>query len=215
MPTRHGLTIGEMARHFQADARMSCALEVVRLEGWRRSMYFDETGLPWVNPSPNMRSLEAAIAYPGLGALEGTSLSVGRGTGRAFTLYGAPWADERLAERLNERGLAGVAFKPARFTPRVEPGFPVYPHSERECRGIELEIRDRRAFRPVRAALHALDVLHRLHPKDFTFSKACAMIGRASIEADLKAGAAPEKIEAGWAEETAAWAAARKKFLLY
>lgn len=216
MPTRHGLTVGEIARLYNADPKMDCALEVVRLEGWKRPMYFDETGLPWVNPSPNMRSLSAAIAYPGLGALEGTSLSVGRGTGRAFTLYGAPWVNAaRLCADLNGRGLAGVRFKEAVFTPRLEAGFPRYPHTDLECRGFELEILDRRAFRPVQAALHVLDALHRLHPKDFTFAKACAMIGRASIEADLRAGIPPSRIEAGWGEGLRAWIEFRKRFLLY
>lgn len=216
MPTRHGLTVGEIARLFNADPRMACGLEVVRVEGWKRAMYFDETGLPWVNPSPNMRSLPAAIAYPGLGALEGTSLSVGRGTGRAFTLYGAPWIDaKRLCEDLNGRGLPGVRFKETAFTPRLEAGFPKYPHTDLECRGFELEIQDRRAFRPVAAALHVLDALHRLHPREFTFAKACAMIGRASIEADLKAGVAPSKIEAGWQADLKAWSDKRSKLLLY
>ncbi len=216
MPTRHGMTVGEVARLFRAEPRMACALEVVKLEGWKRAMYFDETGLPWVNPSPNMRSLPAAIAYPGLGALEGTSLSVGRGTGRAFTIYGAPWVDAgRLCADLNARRLAGLRFQEVAFTPRLEPGFPKYPYTDQECRGFALEISDRRAFRPVAAALHVLDALHRLHPKEFTFSKACAMIGRASIEADLKAGRSPAEIEASWAEPLEAWKVRRAEVLMY
>lgn len=216
MPTRHGLTVGEIARLFNADPKMACELDVVRVEGWKRSMYFDETGLPWVNPSPNMRSLPAAIAYPGLGALEGTSLSVGRGTGRAFTLYGAPWVESaKLCADLNARRLPGVRFKETAFTPRLEAGFPKYPHTDQECRGFELEIADRRAFRPVNTTLHVLDALHRLHPREFTFSKASSMIGRASIEAAIKAGTAPDQIQAGWLEETRAWDLARTKFTLY
>ena len=216
MPTRHGMTVGEVARLFRTEPRMACALEVVKLEGWARAMYFDETGLPWVNPSPNMRSLPAAIAYPGLGALEGTSLSVGRGTGRAFTIYGAPWVDAaRLCADLNGRGLPGLRFREVAFTPRLEPGFPKYPYTDQECRGFALEILDRRAFRPVAAALHVLDALHRLHPKEFSFSKACSMIGRASIEADLKAGRAPAEIEKDWAAPLEAWRTRRSKVLLY
>ncbi len=216
MPTRHGMTVGEVARLFRTEARMACALDVVRLEGWKRSMYFDETGLPWVNPSPNMRSLPAAIAYPGLGALEGTSLSVGRGTGRAFTLYGAPWVDAvRLCADLNGRNLPGLRFVEVAFTPRLEPGFPKYPYTDEECRGFAVEITDRRTFRPVGAALHVIDALFRLHPKEFTFAKACAMIGRASIEADVRAARPPAEIEKSWAAGLQAWKARRSEVLIY
>lgn len=216
MPTRHGMTVGELARLFRAEPRMACALDVVKLEGWTRGQHFDATGLPWVNPSPNMRSLEAALAYPGLGALEGTSLSVGRGTGRAFTLYGAPWLDAKaLCAELNGRGLAGLRFKEVEFTPRLEAGFPKYPYTDERCRGFELEIGDRRALRPVAAALHVLEALWRLHPKEFTFGRSCTMIGRASIEADLKAGRRPAEIEKAWEAELEAWLAVRKKALLY
>ena len=216
MPTRHGLTVGELARLFNAEHGIGCDLEVVRIEGWKRALYFDETGLPWINPSPNMRSLPAALAYPGLGALEGTSLSVGRGTGRAFTLFGAPWVDaRRLCQDLNGRAMPGVRFKETAFTPRAEPGFPKYPHTDVECRGFELEILDRRVFRPVAVSLRVIDALHRLHAREFTFSKACAMIGRKSIEADIKAGIDPSRIEAAWRGEAAAWEKTRERYLLY
>lgn len=216
LPVRHGMTVGELAGLFNADYGIGCDLKVIPMAGWRRSAWYDETGLPWINPSPNMRSLAAAAAYPGLGALEGTSLSVGRGTGRAFELYGAPWVDaERLCAELNRRGLAGVRFKEVEFTPRPEPGFPRYPHTDRRCRGFEVEILDRRAFRPVRAALHVLDALHRLHPDDFVFKRACAMIGRPSIESDVKAGRPPAEIEASWRADLEAFRKRREARLLY
>ncbi|HYE99971.1 MAG TPA: DUF1343 domain-containing protein [Planctomycetota bacterium] len=216
LPVRHGMTIGELARLFNADYGIGCELTVVPMEGWTRGMWYDETGLPWINPSPNMRSLAAATAYPGLGALEGTSLSVGRGTGRAFELYGAPWVDAgRLCRELNARGLEGVSFKEAAFTPRLEPGFPRYPHTDAECRGFELKILDRKAFRPVSAALHVLDVLHRLHPKEFTFKRACAMIGQPSLEDDLKAGRSPGEIEFEWKFSVQDFRRRRQPRLLY
>jgi uncharacterized protein YbbC (DUF1343 family) len=216
LPTRHGLTIGELALLYNTEFKIGGSLEVVKMEGWKRAMHFDETGLPWVNPSPNMRSLPAAIAYPGLGALEGTNLSVGRGTGRAFVLYGAPWMDgPKVCEELNSRRLDGVRFKPAAFTPVLEPGFPRYPHTDKECRGFELEITDRTAFRPVAAALHALDVIHRLHPKEFEFAKACRMIGIGAIADDIKGGKSPAEIEKSWEPGLAAFREARKKILLY
>jgi uncharacterized protein YbbC (DUF1343 family) len=216
LPTRHGMTVGELARLYNTTYGIGCRLEVVPMEGWKRSMYFDETGLPWVNPSPNMRSLPAAIAYPGLGALEGTNLSVGRGTERPFVWYGAPWVDgKKLCDTLEERKLPGVRFKAVTFTPRVQPGLPRYPHTDRECQGFEVEITDRAAFRPVTAALHVLEALYRGHPKELTFSKACAMIGRRSIEQDLKAGRSPAEIEKAWGAELENFKETRRAALLY
>jgi uncharacterized protein YbbC (DUF1343 family) len=216
IPTRHGMTLGELARLYNAEFKIGCRLDVLKMEGWTRPMYFDDTGLPWVNPSPNMRSLPAAIAYPGLGALEGTNLSVGRGTDNPFVWYGAPWIDgPKLCAELAARKLPGVRWKPVTFTPTKQPGMPAYPHCEKECRGFEVEITDRAAFRPVAASLHVLDALHRLHPKEFSFGKCCGMIGRRSIEDDLKAGKAPAEIEQAWQPELDAFKAARRKALLY
>ena len=216
LPMRHGMTIGELATLYNREFKIGCRLEVVRMEGWKRSMYFDETGLPWVNPSPNMRSLAAAISYPGLGALETTPLSVGRGTGRAFVLYGAPWIDGRkLCDELNGRKLAGVTFKPAVFTPAVEPAMPRYPHAEKECRGFEVEITDRKAYRPVTAALHAFDALYRGYPKEFGFGRSARFFGLRSVEPDLKAGRSPADIEASWQPALARFLELRKASLLY
>jgi uncharacterized protein YbbC (DUF1343 family) len=216
IPMRHGMTVGELARLYNADFGIGCRLEVVPMEGWTRPMYYDATGLPWVNPSPNLRSLEAAISYPGLGALETTPLSVGRGTGRAFTLYGAPWIDAaKLCADLNGRGLAGVRFKPAAFTPAVEPGFPRYPHAEKACGGFEVEISDRRAYRPVTAALHAFDALLRAHPKEFSFGRAHRFFGLRSVETELRAGRSPAEIEASWRPALDRFLELRKKHLLY
>lgn len=216
LPTRHGMTVGELARLYNSEFKIGCRLEVVPMEGWGRSRYFDETGLPWVDPSPNMRSLPAAIAYPGLGALEGTNLSVGRGTERPFVWYGAPWIDgPALCRELESRRLPGVRWKPIRFTPAKQPGMPVYPHTDHECGGFEIEILDRTAFRPVAASLHVLDALYRLHPGDLVFGRSCGMIGLRSIEADLRAGKSPAEIESGWQAGLESFKAARKKALLY
>jgi uncharacterized protein YbbC (DUF1343 family) len=216
LPTRHGMTLGELARLYNAEFKIGCRLDVVKMEGWRRSMYFDDTGLPWINPSPNMRSLPAAIAYPGLGALEGTNLSVGRGTAKPFVWFGAPWIDgPKLCADLEARKLPGVRWKPATFTPEKQPGMPVYPHTGKECGGFEVEIADRAAFRPVAASLHVMDALHRLHPKEFSFGKACGMIGLRSIEDALKAGRPPSEIEQSWQNDLDAFKAARKQHLLY
>ncbi|HXX94303.1 MAG TPA: DUF1343 domain-containing protein, partial [Planctomycetota bacterium] len=216
IPMRHGMTVGELATLYNTAFGIGCRLEVVKMEGWRRSMYFDETHLPWRSPSPNMRSLEAAISYSGLGALETTSLSVGRGTGRAFILYGAPWIDgPRLCRELAARGLPGVRFKPATFTPQAEPGMPRYPHAERECQGFEVEITDRKAYRPVASALAAFDVLFRLYPKDFTFGRSHRFFGLRSVEGDLRAGKSPAEIEKAWQPELDGFLESRRKCLLY
>lgn len=216
LPTRHGMTMGELARLYNEHFKIGCRLEVVKMEGWSRSMYFDDTGLPWINPSPNMRSLPAAVAYPGLGALEGTNLSVGRGTEKPFLQYGAPWLDgPKVCAELNDRKLPGVRWKPATFRPARQPGMPVYPHTDKDCGGFEVEITDRSAFRPVAASLHVLDVLFRLHPKELSFGKSCGMIGLKSIEDDLKAGKSPAEIERAWQPGLDAFLAARKKALLY
>jgi uncharacterized protein YbbC (DUF1343 family) len=216
LPTRHGMTLGELARLYNAEFKIGCRLDVVKMEGWKRSMYFDDTGLPWINPSPNMRSLPAAIAYPGLGALEGSNLSVGRGTGKPFVWYGAPWIDgPKLCAELEARKLAGLRWTPVTFTPAPQPGMPVYPHTGKECGGFEVDITDRAAFRPVAASLHVMDVLHRLYPKEFSFGKACGMIGLRSIEDALKAGKPPPEIEQSWQADLDAFKAARKNCLLY
>jgi uncharacterized protein YbbC (DUF1343 family) len=216
LPTRHGMTVGELAGLYNDAFGIGCRLTVVRMEGWRRPMLFDETGLPWVNPSPNMRSLDAALAYPGLGALEGTNLSVGRGTDAPFLRYGAPWIDpDALCADLAARGLPGVRFKPVRFTPRKAPGMPVYPFTDQVCAGFELELVDRAAFRPVRSALHVLDALHRRHPAELKFGKCPSMIGLKSIEADLRAGKPPAEIERAWQPGLDRFLELRKRALLY
>jgi uncharacterized protein YbbC (DUF1343 family) len=216
LPTRHGMTVGELALLFNREHKIGCALEVVKVEGWARGRYFDETGLPWVNPSPNMRSLPAAISYPGLGALEGTNLSVGRGTDKPFVWYGAPWLDgPKVCDELNRRGLAGVRFKPARFTPQPQTGMPRYPHTGSECGAFEVEITDRAAYRPVLASLHILDALHRMYPGEFSFGKCPGMIGRKTIGADLASGKSPAEIEKAWQPGLEKFLETRKGFLLY
>ncbi len=216
LPTRHGMTVGELAGLYAGEFGVSCRLSVVKMEGWRRATLFDKTGLAWVNPSPNMRDLDAALVYPGLGALEGTNLSVGRGTPRPFHVYGAPWLDaDRLCADLNARALPGVRWKPATFTPERVPGMPVYPFTGQRCRGFEPELTDRALFRPVAASLHVLDALYRLHPAELKFGKCPAMIGLKSIEADLKAGRSPAEIEAAWRPELEAFLRLRTKHLLY
>lgn len=161
VPVQHGLTVGELAALFKAERLPEVDLTIVRVENWRRDMFLDETGLPWTNPSPNMRSLEAAILYPGLGLLE-SAVSVGRGTDSPFQVVGAPYVDDvELAAVLNGAGLAGVRFLAVRFTPTAS------IHAGQACGGVRVLLLDRRACRSVEVGLTMARVLYRLYPQDF------------------------------------------------
>jgi uncharacterized protein YbbC (DUF1343 family) len=164
IPLRHGLTIGELARLFNDAFGIGCALDVVPLAGWRRSMYFDDTRLPWVIPSPNLPTLDTAIVYPGAVMFEGTMLSEGRGTTRPFELVGAPWIDgERLADAMNARGLPGVHFRPVFF----EPTF--HKHARQTCGGCQPHVTDRATFEPVRTAVELMAEFRRQDPGHFAW----------------------------------------------
>jgi uncharacterized protein YbbC (DUF1343 family) len=166
IPLRHGMTVGELARLFKDELNLDLDLTVVPCEGWRRADAFDATGLEWVNPSPNMRSLGEAFLYPGIGLLEMTNLSVGRGTDTPFEMVGAPWLDgRRVADALAARGIPGAVFVPVRFTPRAS------KFEGQECGGINIAITDRRAFDPVRTGLEVACVLRRLHPDEWEAEK--------------------------------------------
>ena len=164
IPMRHGMTIGELARLFNEAFEIGAVLEVVPLEGWRRSMYHDETGLPWIIPSPNLPTLESAVVYPGAVLFEGTQLSEGRGTTRPFEIIGAPWIDgERLARAMNERGLPGVHFRPVFFEPTFQ------KHSRQSCGGCQIHVVERRRFSPLRAAVELIDECRRASPDRFAW----------------------------------------------
>jgi uncharacterized protein YbbC (DUF1343 family) len=164
IPMRHGMTIGELARLFNEAFGIGARLEVVPLGGWQRAMYFDETGLPWVIPSPNLPTLDSAIVYPGAVLVEGTMLSEGRGTTRPFEIIGAPWIDgERLAAAMNERRLPGVHFRPVFFEPTFQ------KHAKQSCGGCQLHVTDRRAFQPLRAAVELLAECRREDPARFAW----------------------------------------------
>lgn len=204
---RHGLTIGELALLYQAAldaAGTPVDVEVIPCEGWRRTMWFDETGLPWVLPSPNMPALDTAVVYPGQCLIEGTNLSEGRGTTRPFELCGAPWLDPlELARRMNAAGLPGVVFRPVRFRPTFQ------KHAGVDCGGVQLHVTDREAFRPVRTSLALLIEIRRLDPDRFAWRTAEYEFVTDPIAIDLLFGSDRERraIEAGgsWEEIAAAW----------
>jgi uncharacterized protein YbbC (DUF1343 family) len=210
VPLRHGLTFGELARLYQDERKIAVDLEVVKCEGWRRADYYDKTLLPWVNPSPNMRSLTQALLYPGIGLLETTNVSVGRGTDQPFEWIGAPWLDgRRLAAALAERKLAGVRFVPVSRTPSSS------THAKKECGGIQIIVDDWAAFEPVRTGLTIAVELRRLYPTDWQMDRYNRLLVHRATFEGLKAGKAAEELERGWQAELDAFKARRQKYLLY
>lgn len=166
LPVRHGRTIGELAAQFQEEAFPACRLRVLPMRGWRREMYWEETGLPWVMPSPNMPTPETALVYPGMCLLEGTNISEGRGTTRPFELFGAPWIDaERLTSELNALDLPGVSFREAYF----QPGFQKY--AGELCRGAQLHVTERAVFAPFQTGVEILRCLRRNYPTHFAWKQ--------------------------------------------
>ena len=210
MPIRHGLTLGEIAKLFNAENKIGAELTVVGLRNWHREQWFDATGLPWINPSPNMRSLVQATLYPGIGAIEGTNLSVGRGTDTPFEQVGAPWIDGvKLADALNARNLPGIRFYAVRFTPTSS------KFANQECQGVFMVVTDRAAVRPVRVGLEIASALHRLHGSAYALESAERLFGSKDVLARIRAGEDPAAIANGWGVAEARWRLLRAKYLLY
>jgi uncharacterized protein YbbC (DUF1343 family) len=210
LPVRHGMTVGELAYLLDADDHLGLALSVVPMRGWRRDSYGDQTGLPWVNPSPNLHSVAEALLYPALGLLEGTNLSVGRGTDAPFERVGAPWIDgDALAAMLGAEALPGVVFSAEAFTPRAD------RFAGQSCRGVHVTVLDRARFEPVRTGLAIARALRLLHPRDWDFRKVDGLIGDADVVKAIDAGLPLASIVDTYRVELAAFANRREKYLLY
>jgi uncharacterized protein YbbC (DUF1343 family) len=221
LATRHGMTIGELARLYQAERGFGGAVEIIPCEGWRREMDFDATGLPWVLPSPNMPTVETAFVYPGQCLLEGTNLSEGRGTTRPFELCGAAGIDAvSLCRRLKDENHPGVIFRPAWFKPTF------HKFAGRTCGGLQLHVTDREAFRPVRTGLAVLAALRELagnafywrrEPYEFVADRPAIdlLFGRDRERLALEAGRGAAEIAREWEAEEEAFRQRRKRFLLY
>ena len=210
MPVRHGMTLGELARLFNAENRIGTDLTVIPMKNWHREQWFDHTTLPWSNPSPNIRNLLQATLYPGIGAIEGTNLSVGRGTDAPFEQVGAPWIDGVvLADALNARGIPGVRFYPVRFTPLSS------RYANEECQGVFIVVTDRLALRPVRVGVEIAAQLHKQHGASFELESAGRLLGSMDTIARIRAGEDPQTIAATWAAGEARWRLLRAKYLLY
>lgn len=214
IPTRHGMTMGELARLFNAEYGIGCDLNVIPMLGWRRSMFFDATGIAWVNPSPNMKSLTAALLYPGLGILETANLSVGRGTSRPFEVYGAPWVDAAAVMRnLSSRTLPGISFEPCEFVPTAVG----HPYRGKTCYGIRTAAIDRSRFDPVLTGLHLLQAFYEVHPLQFRVDAGFAVQSgdRELFGMLTKQRKSPEETAGRWSDDLERFTALRKQYLLY
>jgi uncharacterized protein YbbC (DUF1343 family)/CubicO group peptidase (beta-lactamase class C family) len=210
MPVRHGMTLGEVARLFNTEAGIHCDLDVVAMRHWSRDDWYDQTGLEWVNPSPNIRNLTEATLYPGIGMLEYANLSVGRGTDTPFEQIGAPWIDgRRLAEELNARDLPGVRVYPVSFTPASS------TYAGEACHGVFFVVTDRDHLRPVRLGLEVASAIVRIHADRIDFGRSAVLLGSAADVAAIQAGAAPLAIARSWSAAEARWRLMRAKYLLY
>lgn len=210
IPVRYGLTIGELGLMMNDERKIGADLKIIKMENWSRSQYFDETSQIWINPSPNMRSLTEATLYPGIGLLETTNLSVGRGTDTPFEVVGAPWIDaQKLARYLNDRNLSGVRFVPVKFKPDAS------VFKDESVNGINIVIVNRAQFNSVRTGLEIAAALRKLYPTDWQVERYNRLLVNAEIFEAVKRGDAPEAIEKSWQKNLDEFKRRRARFLLY
>jgi len=210
VPVRHGMTLGELAKMFNAERKINAKLTVVPMEGWQRGDWFDSTGLAWVNPSPNLRSVTEAALYPGVALIEGTNVSVGRGTDTPFEVVGAPWIKGReLAAYLNSRGIAGVRFVPVAFTPVAA----VY--NGVKCEGVNIVLTERNALDAPELGIELAAALRKLYPADFKMERMAELLVNQAAFDGLAAGKDPRRIAQDWQEELERFEVVRKKYLIY
>jgi uncharacterized protein YbbC (DUF1343 family)/CubicO group peptidase (beta-lactamase class C family) len=210
LPVRHGMTVGELARMFAQELELEVDLHVVEMNGWRREQYFDQTGLPWINPSPNMRNLNQSLLYPGIGLLETTNLSVGRGTDTPFERIGAPWIDGReLARELNASGLPGVRFTPVTFRPSSS------VFEGEDCQGVHLLITHRDALQPLEVGFEIATTLRRLYPDRWDHSRYLRLLADEAVAQAVARGASRQDICRMYRNELDEFAGRRRSFLLY
>jgi len=210
LPVRYGMTMGELAQMFNAEKKIGADLHVITMKDWQRRDTFEATGLRWIGPSPNLRSLDAALLYPGIEILQAGGVNVGRGTDTPFELFGAPWIRATdLAEYLNRRFVPGVKFVPTRYTPSAG------PHKDVPCEGIALVITDRASLNSMLMGLEIAAALWKSYPENFQLDKIITLVGNAATLERLKKGDAPTRIVDEWADDLAAFRALRQKYLLY
>lgn len=218
IPVRHGMTVGELAKLFNKEFGINCDLTVVKMDGWKRNMYYDDTPLQFVMPSPNMPTLDTALVYPGDCLIEGTNLSEGRGTTRPFELIGAPFVDgDNLAAKLNSYHLPGVMFRAASFVPTFS------KFVNEQTNGIQVHITNRNAYDSFKTGLYIVKTIHDMYPDQFQFRTPDSngisyfdnLVGNGSIRADIEAGKSVEAMEAKWQPALEKFMDVREKYLLY
>jgi uncharacterized protein YbbC (DUF1343 family) len=210
LPVRHGMTVGELARYFNAENRIGAQLHVIKMKGWRRSYYFWDTGQLWVDTSPNMRNILGAILYPGICLLEGTNVSVGRGTDRPFEVVGAPWIEpRRLTAALQAAQLPGVKFTPIFFTPSAS------NNRGSRCGGVNIVITDAEKLNSVLVGLTLVSVLHRLYPAEFEIGSVIDLLGNENAMRRLKSGQSASQVLRAGSPEIAEFLTKRRKALIY
>lgn len=221
IPIRHGMTVGELAVCFEEHFGLRCNLEVIEMEGWQRDRYFEDSGLPWVLPSPNMPTVDTAVVYPGMCLLEGTNVSEGRGTTRPFEIFGAPWIEPyRFCARMDSFRLRGVCFRPLHFRPTFN------KYAGQVCGGAQLHVTDRKTFQPVKTALCILSVLIQDWKESFRWKEPPyefvtdrmpidILFGNSWIRAELENGTHPDRIEERWQSALSACNGIRQKYCLY
>jgi uncharacterized protein YbbC (DUF1343 family)/CubicO group peptidase (beta-lactamase class C family) len=210
VPVRHGLTIGEFAQMVNAEKKIGADLKIIKMENWQRSMWFDQTSQTFTKPSPNMRSLTQATLYPGIGLLETTNISVGRGTDTPFEILGAPWIDgQKLAAYLNDRNLSGVRFVPVKFKPNAS------VFKDADCGGINIVVINRGQFSPVRTGIEIAVALRRLYPNDWQPERLIRLLANTETLEQVKRADAPDAIEKAWQNNLLTFMKRRASFLLY
>jgi uncharacterized protein YbbC (DUF1343 family)/CubicO group peptidase (beta-lactamase class C family) len=210
VPVRHGMTMGELAKMFNAERGINAKLTVIPMKGWQRGDWFDSTGLAWVNPSPNLRSVTEAVLYPGVALIEGTNVSVGRGTDSPFEVVGAPWIKSReLASYLNARGIAGVRFVPVSFMPNAA------AHSGQTCEGVNILLTDRNGLDAPELGIELASALKKLYPADFKMERIAELLANQSVYDALVAGRDPRRIAQDWQDDLEKFETLRKTYSIY
>lgn len=209
-PVRHGMTMGELAKMFNGERHLNAQLEVVPMEGWMRGDWLDSTGLEWINPSPNLRSLTEATLYPGVALVEGTNVSVGRGTETPFEVLGAPWINGRqLAQYLNARNISGVRFVPTTFTPTAS------NYTNQKCEGVNFLVTERNALDAPELGVELASALRSLYPQQFHMERMIEILVNQSVYASIATGEDPRRIAQDWQDSLDAFRQRREKYLIY
>jgi len=212
IPVSHGMTVGELAKLYNEHFKVGCDLTVIEMQGWKRNMWWEDTGVKWINPSPNMRSPTEALLYLGVGIMEATNISVGRGTDTPFEVFGAPWVKSNdLASALNELKLPGLKFEAHDFTPVNT----VHKHNNASCGGVKIIVTDREKVRPVEAGVALAWTLEKLYPKEYEYPKLVNLLQNGVAADKIKSLGDPREAGKIWAKDLAEFKKAREKCLIY